>query len=1459
MLEELEEEEEEEDDIDAELKQWGVEPWLNVAPVRMCRALAFSEVFTYFIMFFILANVVTMMLDQHPPPGPTVQSILEVCNAIFTSVFTVEMAVMITAVGPQMYWTHLSTGFDGIVVLASLMESFMNGGGALSALRGFRLLRIFRLAKKWTSFRVLLKSMLHTVRSLGNFSILLVLMMYVFTLMASSFFATKFHFNIDGHCNGRLEMCEEINDGEVVGNVEKDLWCPSINGDKEWCIPRANFDTFLWSFVTIFQILSGENWNTVMYDGMKVMGWGGAIFFLLIVVIGQFVILNLFLAILMAKFEESSSEIRAQEEVKQKRAAAHFRRMMSMGASSPKSNKSGGSPTNKGKSETGEAKDEQSGKPSDMALPGQTEVSFKEVDEDEEDKPAQQKKPVTIAEEHAEKIPCDDDEEEERVRWPRSYAFCLCGPKNCFRRRCMKIVKHPKFDNFILVCILLSSLSMAILNPLWDPNHIKTKILEMVGTVFSVIFTIEMVLKMLGMGLIWGKNTYLMNPWNRLDFIVVMIPYIELLAGDANINALKTLRVLRALRPLRVIARNENLKLVVNTLFKSGPEMFNLVIVGSLFFLIFGLFGLSYFKGAFMDCTEPYMSSSVSFSVMASTASWSVTAGASADPNAIFFGDSTRTPICVDNDSGVLTGIGNFDEESEEWIPGGQCASTSTFYLRPSDDTPICVGRCQTDLGGPLPPECMPALTRAEQLPHVCQSEKEMDVARKEALDSIKGMKLKIPDMAADEAHGTAFYESMATHVSMVCGGQDGFKGCRERFCPDVSADDVESCERTCEGHPIFCKATCADKPDSNECKECRKQCRAQCECKFCEPTTFEAAMCVEQGGLWQETISQSFDNIPSAMLTLFEISTTEGWVDVMYAGVDATGAYRRPKVNNEELWALFFVAFIFVGSFFILQLCIGVIVDNFNKIKEDGGDFLMTETQRKWINANTNFMKRKVFFGLTNLDSVSSVRRNIYQMVTKDSFESFIMCCIVANTLVMAARIFPAPSADYITITKLCNYVFAVIFTLECVLKMFALRGNYFKDNWNLFDFICVIATMVGILIDLLTDINLGSVMSAIRIFRIARLFRLIRFMKGLSRLFTALILCIPKLMNVFVLLTLLLFLFTVLGVQLFGKTKFLDPHSVHANFQDFKRGMITLIRCMTGEGFNEMMHSLSRNAEYFNAIVGEPCYDQKLLDYTHDNTWAILKSKCLIDRPNGCTSTSGSEVAYLFWILYTWVVTFVILNLVIAVILEGFDDSSKSEESEVVDNCILIWKKYDKSQALVLDLAHALQFIDDVSAFYDLPTMDVVQDGDVPPTRVSDSSTSRDTRLDLTEMNMKKIANCKMYVSADQNVHLVHAIQWAVKVVMAANDPDALNEIEEAEENDENMQQLIAKQEERQNVDRLLKGVAIDVSVQVATLKIQRRLKMKLDAVRERIAKRRQEEEAAAAADRNKPRVAG
>ena len=64
----------------------------------------------------------------------------------------------------------------------------------------------------------------------------------------------------------------------------------------------------------------------------------------------------------------------------------------------------------------------------------------------------------------------------------------------------------------------------------------------------------------------------------------------------------------------------------------------------------------------------------------------------------------------------------------------------------------------------------------------------------------------------------------------------------------------------------------------------------AACECDdFCDPFMDDAGVCVEQGGQWVR-MNQNFDHIGNAMMTLFEISTTEGWVDVMYAAMDATG-----------------------------------------------------------------------------------------------------------------------------------------------------------------------------------------------------------------------------------------------------------------------------------------------------------------------------------------------------------------------------------------------------------------------------------------------------------------------------------------------------------------------------------------------------------------------------------------
>jgi hypothetical protein len=174
--------------------------WLNYPCIQKIRDFAESDGFQNVIMTFIITNVVTMCANMYPPPPPWVQVTLVWTNFVFTVVFLIEFAILHLAIGPYEYWTTIVTGFDGIIVVSSVAEMFLpSGGGALMAFRGFRLLRIFKLAKKLTTFRVLLKSMIRTVFSMGHFTVVLVVMMIIFTLMGMQFFATRLRFEeIDG-------------------------------------------------------------------------------------------------------------------------------------------------------------------------------------------------------------------------------------------------------------------------------------------------------------------------------------------------------------------------------------------------------------------------------------------------------------------------------------------------------------------------------------------------------------------------------------------------------------------------------------------------------------------------------------------------------------------------------------------------------------------------------------------------------------------------------------------------------------------------------------------------------------------------------------------------------------------------------------------------------------------------------------------------------------------------------------------------------------------------------------------------------------------------------------------------------------------------------------------------------------------------------------------------------------
>jgi len=137
-----------------------------------------------------------------------------------------------------------------------------------------------------------------------------------------------------------------------------------------------------------------------------------------------------------------------------------------------------------------------------------------------------------------------------------------------------------------------------------------------------------------------------------------------------------------------------------------------------------------------------------------------------------------------------------------------------------------------------------------------------------------------------------------------------------------------------------------------------------------------------------------------------------------------------------------------------------------------------------------------------------------------------------------------------------------------------------------------------------------------------------------------------------------------------------------------------MTLVRCMTGEAWNDLMHSLAVGPEYLGRLGGgAPCVQPFEINSMQE--WDVLNKKCLIDNPMEC---GNQFYSYFFFSTYTMAITFVVLNLVVAVILEGFEDSALDKELEIVNLAIDTWKKYDPKYKLKLDVAKCELLVDEI-----------------------------------------------------------------------------------------------------------------------------------------------------------------
>ena len=1175
---------------------------------KMCFKIASSQRFEQVTIGLIILNTAVMASDHNRMPRMQEQA-NEYVNYFLFAYFVVEMIIKLIGFGPRGYAKDQMNLFDGFVVLMSCVEvvvgfiSSDNGNNYLSVLRTFRLLRVFKLARSWKQLNDIITTMFKSLAGISYLSLILLLFMYVFALLGMQLFGYEFidcgGYGIEAankncpagmtkECPDHFDCyapCESSQVGQWVTFVGAEgglggecvkyggaKWNPNKRTEEavseEYLVwlgrseyARHSFDNIFWAFITIFQILTGENWNEVMYDGMRHTNSWTCVYFIVLVVLGNYIILNLFLAILLDNFggvgEDDDGE--GEESVHGKKGSRPSSRAKSLkdggGAGAPNAIPS--------------IKDEKGNKlKSYNSMAAWKTEDFVSKKSDLEKLKEQGVDPKHIL--YGKHVPA--------LKHSSLYIF---GPHNPLRLAITKVIYHKYFEYFIIGVILISSIILAVDGPAYSkdapvydkdlPNlqdKLKT-VMDIMDTVFLFFFVFEAMLKVIVRGFIAHEGAYLRSAWNVLDFIIVIVGLIafgiEYSDGSSrDLMAVRALRTFRALRPLRMASRAQGMKVVVNALFSAVPGITNVAFVCLLFYVIFGILGLNLFMGKMYYCGD---ASNIAAHLV---------------PESVGVLDAAMTRAWCFRDDGAH------------------------FHYCPAKTDPLYASRNEWTSVLDLP--------RASGDSWTCSK----------------------------TTAGTSFTAAWDVEVSGTIGAE---------WTCTPGADTVTAYASGAE----FTALAAANGAGDYTIKS------------TCEPRAYQTA--------WVNPRDYDFDNIGHSMLSLFEMATLEGWLEIMYHGADTTEIDLQPIRDNNPYYCLFFAFFIIVGSFFVMNLFVGVTIDKFNEMKEkqEKSVFLIDE-QQSWVTI------QRLLVGIrlkkTANRPLNRMRNFIYDIVTSRRFESLILTLIMVNIVVMSMT-HADMSEDFEQGLFLVNCGFAAIFCVEAIMKLIAFKpGGYFRDPWNTFDFFVVTLSVVGIAVTLTTDIS-ATYLSIIRVFRVARIFRLIPKAKGLKKLFQTLLYSLPALTNVGAVLFLFFFIFAVLGMNLFGKVRITGNFlNRYANFETFGFSMLTLFRMATGEAWNGIMHDcmITKDCVYYqDPATGDVTYYNQ-----EDSFWQDLDEDTYT---NQCTPHPVGAI--IFFCFFCILCAFVMLNLVIAVILDNFQNNSKTSELGVSKEDMMhftdVWMRLD------------------------------------------------------------------------------------------------------------------------------------------------------------------------------------
>ena len=267
-----------------------------------------SVSFNFFIFLLILGNTATLAAYTYDQ-SDLQTDLLEIFNEFFTWIFFAEMIFKLIGLGFTNYRKDSYNVFDCVIVVISLVDWTISripnveAGGALNAFRALRLLRMLKLSKSWKALAEILRKTSKSMKDISNFSLLLLLFVYIFALLGMELFAN-------------VALLDE--DENLVAGSEN-IQALVASGDY-YTFPRDNFNNVGFALTTIFIIIMGEDWNWAMYQWVRAYGYGssisyyiGVFFFLLVMIMGNIVLFSLFTAILLHNFEGGDKEEEEEE------------------------------------------------------------------------------------------------------------------------------------------------------------------------------------------------------------------------------------------------------------------------------------------------------------------------------------------------------------------------------------------------------------------------------------------------------------------------------------------------------------------------------------------------------------------------------------------------------------------------------------------------------------------------------------------------------------------------------------------------------------------------------------------------------------------------------------------------------------------------------------------------------------------------------------------------------------------------------------------------------------------------------------------------------------------------------------------------------------------------------------------------------------------------------------------